>query len=162
MQFGLGSSGANAGVAAVGHVFTIGSANINLFHASMVLTTVTGGVYKLGIAPFDTSTHKITAAPTYADAAFTETAGAVRLVSFKWAAGVTLTASTNYLIFLVRTDSTTTVGITANFTTSSNCSDGIILNETGAAAHLASVAPATTDTWTMNNATFVIPMTYSF
>lgn len=163
-SYAPGSSGSNAGVASIGHRFALQSRNITLFSASMLFTTVTGATYKMGIAPWDDVNKKITAAPTYADASYTETAGGLKCVSFRWAAGVSMSLASPgpmYLIFLVRTDSTSTVGITANFTTSNQVGENIYLSESSAAAHLASLAPATTDTWTMNNATYVIPMTYA-
>jgi hypothetical protein len=163
MSYGAGSSGSNAGVAAIGHRFALQNRDITLYTASTLFTTVTGGTYKMGIAPWDDVNKKITAAPTYADATYTETAGGLKSVSFSWAAGVNLTLASPgpmYLLFIVRTDSTSTVGITANFTTSNQVGEGVYLSEASAAAHLASLAPATTDTWTMNSATFVMPMTY--
>jgi len=165
--FPTGASGANAGFAALGNVFQTGSRVVNIFHASMLLTTVTGGVYKMGIAPWNASTKKITSAPTYADASYTEAAGAAKLIGFTWAAGMALAASSDYLIFIVRTDSTSSVGITANFISNSlnaaPVGDGIGVTVTGNnIAKLASLAPLTTDVWTTANATFVTPMTYSF
>jgi hypothetical protein len=109
------------------------------------LTTVTGGVYKIGIAPYNTSTNQITSTPTYTST-YTESAGAAakffyRTISFS------MTANSAYILFIVRTDSTTTVSQTINFGAGGWAFPGIATASSGTAKILASTGPTTSDTW---------------
>ncbi len=141
--------------------------NLQLYSVAALLTTVTGGVYKIGVALYNTGTNEITTLPTYTSS-FTETSG----VANKWifglfnsipsAAYIALNAGMTYLIFVVRTDSTTTVSTTLDITNTTAISPGIYQVDTSNSVHLASVSPGLTDTWTTETGFYVIDLLYQF
>lgn len=123
--------------------------NITVTGAGFSMTTVTGGVYAVGIAPYDTGTNKITAAPTYTTT-YTETAGAAHTPVFlNFPTPVTLTGGTSYIVFMIRTDSTSSVGQTMDYSTGLQTAPAFYVPATGTLAILASLAPTTSDTWTV-------------
>lgn len=141
--------------------------NVTLYSTAVGLTTVTGGVYKIGVAPFDTVANKITSAPVYT-AAFTESSGSANAwVVGNFGTGVALTGGSTYLIFVVRTDSTTTVSTTlqtvttlAALTFPAFITSG--LSATNQSMHLASLAPGTSDTWTSEGGWYLFDFSYGF
>jgi hypothetical protein len=158
--------------AASANYFTPAS-NITISAASVLLTTVNSGVYNIGIAPFNGTTNQITGAPTYVGAVTVgSSAGAANSwISGKFSPGFACTAGTTYIIFIVRTDSTTTVSTTLN--TSNNMSGlppapALGLMATGlhsatvGSAHIASIGPLTSDTWTQEGGFYVIDFSYYF
>lgn len=133
--------------ASIGEIFTP-TINIQVTGLGIVITTVTSGVYKFGIAPYDRGTNKITSAPTYTPT-YTEASGALKSIYVNFASPVSLTAGTSYIIFVVRTDSTAGVSQTVGDTPANAQAPGIFLSATSgvSAYHLASTGPTTSDTW---------------
>lgn len=115
----------------------------------VVMTTVTSGTYKIGIAPYNTGTNKITGTPTYAPT-YTESAGAAnRSIFATFSSPVAMSAGTAYLLIVVRTDATASTTTTINYqSTFPAQAPGIYIPLTGVAYALASLAPTTSDTWT--------------
>jgi hypothetical protein len=139
--------------AAVGEVVTP-LVNMTVVAVGITLTTASGGAYKLGIAPFNTSTLEITAAPNYISGTLSDSAPAANRGLFgKLATPLALTAGDTYLLIMVRTDSTTTVSQTINWNniTSGNVFIGPGFQENpsagGTAYGLSSTAPLTSQTW---------------
>jgi hypothetical protein len=121
--------------------------NITVTELAALLTTVTNGVYKLGIAPYNTGTNQITSAPNYTGT-YTETAGATnKAIALALTAPLALTAGSSYIIFLVRTDATSTTSMSVNCGTGIVSFPGVFMPSTGVAFTLASLAPTTADTW---------------
>ncbi len=67
-------------------------------------TTVGGGTYNVGYAPFNTGTGQMTAAPTYVDTLVLGPVGADAWLMGSFNTPKQLDAGTIYIIFLVRTD----------------------------------------------------------
>lgn len=133
--------------AAKGNVITPDTA-MTITGASALITSVTGGTYKFGIAPYNTGTNKITSPPVYSSL-FTEAAGATfQPIYAGFPTPVALAADTSYIIFCVRTDATSTTAFDFGFSTGPFYSPGLFVPNTGTAFVLASLAPAITDVWT--------------
>jgi hypothetical protein len=103
----------------------------------------------MGVAAYDTANNKLTAAPAYTDT-YTEANGASN-TPFKcsFSSPVSLSAGTAYMLFVVRTDSTTGVSQTANSIVGTIMGPGLYLSNTSGATAmvLSSTAPGTSDTW---------------
>lgn len=130
--------------AALGNYFTP-TLNMTITAASVMLTKVNGAVYQMGIAPFNSSTKQMTSAATFSGSV-TSTESANNPVRFTFGSGFSLTAGTTYIIFFVRTDSTTTVSTTMFFSSNNFSCTGLYL-PTSQMVWDNSVAPVTTDTW---------------
>lgn len=140
---GTGSA-ANA-TASIGMVVSP-SQNITVSAVACILTTVTGATYRIGIAPWNQSTLKITAAPTYSSSLTVGAGAANTLISIPLA--ISLTAGSSYLIFITRTDATATTSLTLNDNNQTYATPAIVWTaNTVLSAKLASLAPLTTDTW---------------
>jgi hypothetical protein len=162
---GSGTGGSAAPVGASGQFLTTGTttnasnfaskgnvivpdAVMSITAVAALITSVTGATYKVGIAPFNTGTNKMTSAPTYSDT-FTEVTGvALANIVCKFATPVALAEDTAYIVFLVRTDATSTTSLSMSFGTGPFYSPGLLVPNTGSAFRLASLAPGTGDTWT--------------
>lgn len=122
--------------------------NLSAITLGVILTTATSGTYKLGIAPYNTGTNKITSALTYA-ATFTEGTGAAhRSIVANFASPFALTAGTAYLLVVVRTDATSTTATTVDYQASNSAqAPGLYIAVTAVSFQLASLAPGTGDTW---------------
>lgn len=142
----MGGSGA-VSFASFGNIITP-QANISATGLGLVFTTVTGGTYKFGIAPYNRGTNKITGAPTYAPT-YTEAAGAVKSVYANFASPVAMTAGSDYILIMVRTDSTTTVSTNLFFDSANTPAPALFLPTavSATAMQLASTGPTTGDTW---------------
>lgn len=127
----------------------------------VVMTTVTSGVYKFGIAPYNTGTNQITSAPTYTPT-YTEAAGAAKSIFVDFSSGVAMAKDTTYVIFLVRTDSTTTVSQSSRYSNLDTAAPSIYLLQgaANASVQLASTGPTTSDTWTPATGTWSFQMVY--
>jgi hypothetical protein len=135
---------------------------LKIYQAAAYLTTVTGGTYRIGIAPYDAGTNKITSAPTYSNT-YTEAAGAAgSYVPVTFAGGVTMLADTLYVVFFTRTDSTATVATVTNGSANNIFSPGIIELTASRSVVLASVAPTTSDTWSRQTGFYFIDLSYQF
>jgi hypothetical protein len=129
------------------------------------LTTVTSATYKIGLAPYNRATNKMTAAPTYGTL-YTEGAGAAHKgVRASFPGGFAVAAGTTIIMFIVRTDSTTTVSTTLD-TAGGNALTAVYMpgifsgaTSTGS-CHLASVSPGTGDTWTTEGGFYVVDFSY--
>lgn len=153
------SSGANL-TASNGNIFTP-IVNISVSKVSAILTTVNSGVYKIGIAPFNRGTGQITGAPTYSSI-FTEgvSGGASKVITMSLA--MSLTASADYIVFVVRTDATPSTSMTFFFGGSIGTPAIFSQNLTANSAKLASLAPTTSDTWTNGGSNvYCVGLTYS-
>lgn len=102
----VGLSAFSRAAATRGNVY-IPTVNATLSNFSVILDTVAGAVYKVGIAQFNTTTRKLTTTPTYS-ATYTEggTGKTATIITFNVAAGFSFVAGTTYVIFITRTDST--------------------------------------------------------
>jgi hypothetical protein len=142
------TSGAHS-FATTGNLFTP-QIDMTVTGCAFIITTVTGATYKIGIAPYNTGTNKITSAPSYSGVFTAGTGAANKWVNGTFSGGVALTAGTAYVFFIVRTDSTTTVSTTLNFVVGSGTiyAPGFVEIATNRSVHLASIAPGTGDTWT--------------
>lgn len=138
------------------------AANISLNFASFYLTTVTGGVYKIGVAPYNTATNKITAPPTYGDTTTTVAAGAANsVIATKWSNPFAIAALQTHMVFIVRTDSTAGVSQTSNFTNTAAVGTALFVLTTGAIFSLASLAPTTADVWSGGTGLFGMNLLYA-
>lgn len=116
---------------------------------SALITTVNSATYKLGIAPYNPGTNQITSAPNYT-ATYTEggaSGAANKAIALPLTSPLALTAGVTYIIFIVRTDGTTTTSMTLNDGSSIAYSPGIFMPTSGVAFSLSSQAPTTGDTW---------------
>jgi hypothetical protein len=141
--------------------------NITLFQISVFLTTVNSATYKVGIAPFNTGTAKITSAPTYGAAVtIGSSAGAVnQWISASFSGAFAMTAGTTYVVFIVRTDATSTTSMSINTTLSGPAvySPGFLpAGSTNSTARLASLGPTTSDVWTVSGGDLVTDLSYQF
>ncbi len=125
-----------------GNLFSV-SLGMSFTNVYAYLTTVTSGTYKIGIAPFNTGTSQITTAPTYSNVTTAGTGATDAWLKFTFASAQTLTAGT-YLIFVVRTDATAATPLTMAYPGNPLLGPGFTMN---VGYWLASLAPATTDTW---------------
>lgn len=160
-DFPIPTSTTTAAFASKGNLITPHN-NCSVVSAGGLLTTVTSATYKIGIAPYNTGTNQITSAPTYTPV-YTESAGAAHTPFFlTFSSPVALTAGTTYIIFLVRTDSTTTVSQTIDFGSGALFRPGFYYATSGVAFRLASTGPTTSDTWTADGSgTYCIGFTYT-
>lgn len=157
------SSTATISFASLGNVFTP-SVNISATGLGIAMTTVTSATMKFGIAPYNRSTNKITSAPTYTSVVTIGTGAAKQPVYANFASPVAMTAGSDYIIFLVRTDSTTTVSQTVFFASPDIQAPGLFLSTTVSvtAWQLASTGPTTGDTWsTSGGGVWSMTMVYS-
>lgn len=156
------STAANAST--FGNIFTP-TADINVVAASALITTVTSGTYKLGIAPFNTGTGKVTAAPTYTGTFTVGTGAAHKVVSGKFAAPFACTAGTTYILFLVRTDATSSTTLTFDTSGGGAFSYAVFIEPLTNVTkwNIANQAPGTGDTWGVvsGGSTYMIMMLYS-
>lgn len=122
--------------------------NMSLTGMGLILTTASSGTYKLGVAPWNAGTSRITGGPTYA-ATFTEGTGAAHRSIFEnFSGSVALTAGTAYLLIGVRTDATASTATTVDYQAAASAQGpGLYIAATGVAFQLASLAPGTGDTW---------------
>ena len=144
-----------------GNVITPDTA-MSVTSVSALITTVTGASYKIGIAPYNAGTNQITSAPTYS-AIFTEGTGvALAMITCPFVTPVALAADTTYIMFIVRTDATSTTAFTVNFTNGPLYSPGLYVPNTGGTKILASLAPLVSDTWTDDaGSVYTMPFTYT-
>lgn len=142
------SSTATISFASLGNAFTP-SVNISATGLGIAMTTVTSATMKFGIAPYNRSTNKVTGAPTYTPVVTIGTGAAKQPVYANFASPFAMTAGTDYIIFMVRTDSTTTVSQTVYFASPDIQAPGLFLSTTVSvtAWQLASTGPGTGDTW---------------
>jgi len=157
------SSTATISFASLGNVFTP-SVNMSATGLGIAMTTVTGATMKFGIAPYNRSTNKVTGAPTYTSVVTIGTGAAKQPVYANFASPFAMTAGSDYIIFLVRTDSTTTVSQTVFFASPDVQAPGIFLSTTVSvtAWQLASTGPGTGDTWsTSGGGVWSMTMVYS-
>lgn len=134
---------------------------MTIYELACQLTTVTGGTYKLGIAPFNTSTRQFTSAPTYGPTVTVGTGAAHDWVTAQLGGFVT-SPGTDYLVFIVRTNGTTTTTMTmeingAAYITAPGFSQ---LNASGS-QHIANQAPSTTDAWTAESGFYAFSWNYT-
>lgn len=146
--------------AAIGNILTP-DANILVKSIAAYFNTVTGGIYKLGIAQCTTA-GVLTSNPNYT-ASYTETNGQARNIAFNMPAPYAMTAGNTYVIFWVRTDSTTTVSQTTRFVNGASVIGlGATYNSTGTACHVASLSPTIGDTFSSaGGGVFDIGIAYS-
>lgn len=150
-----------ASFAARGNLYTA-QMNAAVYNVGALLTTVNSGTYKIGIAPYDTVNNKVTSAPTYGSV-YTEgggTGGANRWVTGAFN-GFALTAGTTYIIFIVRTDATTTTSMTVNTFAEAIASPGIYHATTSGSVHIANQAPGTGDVWTTEGGFYTFQFSYT-
>lgn len=136
--------------------------NMTIVGVQMQLSTVAGGVYSIRGAPFNFSTSKITSAATVFGT-FTEGGSAVnpRIVTYyPLAVPVTLTAGSPYLLWITRTDATSTTPNGSYFKTSALPPPwGYV--QALAGYKLASTNPTTSDTWTVASAMWSASFMYT-
>lgn len=85
---------------------------ITMQKLGMVMTTVTGGTYRMGIAPYDKSTNEMTGVATYSGI-YTEAAGAANKPLI-FDLSMPLTAGQAYIVFINRNDGAGTISQTFN------------------------------------------------
>ena len=156
-----GATAEAAAFASRGNVISPDSA-MSITGAAVVFTTVTGASYKIGIAAFNTGTLKISGTITYSSI-FTEGTGvALSNVFFNFVTPVALAADTSYIVFIVRTDATSTTSLTMTFGTGPFYSPGLFVPNTNTAYVIASLAPAIGDLWTSDGpGVYSIMLTYT-
>src|SRR6185369_4458026 len=141
------SSSLTAGASTVGNLFNPKSA-ISITAIAALITTVTSGTYKLGIAPYNTSTNKVTAAPTYTGTFTCVTGAANDVISGKLASPFVCAAGTDYIIFLVRSDATSSTNMTRNTSLQSTFGYGVYIAAANTTQRIISnQAPGTGDVW---------------
>lgn len=134
--------------AAVGNVITP-SVNLQVTGLGINMTTVTSATLKFGIAPYNRSTNKVTSAPTYAPTVTIGTGAAKQPVYANFSSPFAMTAGSDYIIFMVRTDGVGSVSQTVYFTSADVPAPGLFLSTTvnATAWQIANTAPGTGDTW---------------
>lgn len=136
--------------------------NCTISGIGALLTTVSSGTYKLGIAPYNTGTNEITAPPTYSGTVTIGTGAAQKTLWGNLTSTVSLTAGATYVIFLVRTDSTSSVSQTVYYDGGPIVAPGFTLPNSGTAYYLASTAPTTSQAWSSaGNDVWVMFWTYT-
>jgi hypothetical protein len=110
---------------------------------------VVGGVYKFGFAPFNSSTNVLTAAPVYTPT-FTGVTAQNRPLYIPFASPAPFTPG-EWMVFMVRSDSTATVSQSISVASGACTSPGIWVdgNTSDTARNLASVSPTTSQTWSV-------------
>lgn len=157
------STTATISFAALGNVFTP-SVNMSATGLGIAMTTVSSATIKFGIAPYSRSTNKVTGAPTYTSTVTIGTGAAKQPVYANFASPFAMTAGSDYIIFMVRTDGATTVSQTVFFASPDVQAPGIFLSTTVSvtAWQLASTGPGTGDTWsTSGGGVWSMTMVYS-
>lgn len=134
--------------------------NMTLRQAWYQFTAVNTGVYKIGIAPYNTGTNQMTSAPTYT-ASFTAAASALTSGVLQFASPFALLAGTSYILFLVRTDVVGTTSLNMQFNSTEIDVPGFQQIATAKALKLASNNPLTSDTWTTGTAIYAVLPIYS-
>lgn len=157
------SSSSTISDAAVGNVITP-SLTINATGLGIAMTTVSSATIKFGIAPYDRATNKVTSAPTYTSVVTIGTGAAKQAVYANFASPVTMTGGSDYIIFMVRTDSTGSVSQTIHFASPDIQAPGLFLSTTVnvTAWQIANNNPGTGDTWsTGGGGVWSMSMVYS-
>lgn len=138
--------------------FTIPAKIIAL--SALLRPSAAGHVYTLNCAPFDSTTHKITAAPTIAGT-FTSTGSATNLVvAFNLATPITVAAGDKWAFWLSRTDSTPTAQPETYYTTSQPVASFYFTVPLANGLKLAKQAPTTADAWTTATAAWAMSFLY--
>ncbi len=134
--------------ATFGTVFVVGEQGLTITGAGIVMTTVTGGQYRIGVAPYISGTSVMTAPPVYT-ATFTAATGRNTVIFLPLASSVVLTPLTAFIIFVTRIDSTPTVSQSIATFSGGVTSPGIWLpaQATNRGRLLSSVNPLITDVW---------------
>lgn len=162
LNIGTGGTFANNDCA-IGNVFIVGSAPITVTQAATEMTTVSSGVYKIGIAPFDPSTRKVTAAVTYTSPVTVTTGAGNDWIAGAFGTGFACSAGGTYIIFVIRTDSTASVSTSVNGTAGQVLSaPGISHPNSAGSMVIANLAPGTSDVWSSQNGFYTVDFLYTF
>ncbi len=144
-----------------GNLYTVQTA-LNVYNVGVLLTTVNSGTYKIGIAEYDTVNNKVLSAPTYG-AVYTE--GASAGAANRWVTGAfngfAMGANKTYVIFIVRTDGTTTTSLTVNTYASTPASPGFFHATAAGSVRIANQAPGIADVWTTEGGEYTIQFSYT-
>jgi hypothetical protein len=134
--------------AAIGNVLRPVSSG-TLIGVGAVGSLTTGNTYEFGFAAYDESTNKLLASPVYTSS-FTAPLNGNRAFFAYFSSPLSFSAYNSYLVFLVRTDSTTTVSQSLAVASGAVTSPAIWIDAATAdtARVLASTSPTTMDTWT--------------
>lgn len=143
-----------------GQIYTC-LADIKIASSSVTFNAVATGVYKIGCAPFDIATGKMTVAPIYSPS-WTAPASQMESPSFIFAVEPEFVAGQTIILFVVRTDVSGTTSLNMCFTAIGKYGHpGMWIPTNTPAYKLASNNPTTADVWTSGGALYPIQPTYS-
>lgn len=130
-----------------------------------LLTTVAGGTYKMGFAPWNPGTLQMTGAPVYSAPVTAGFSAATQTLKFTFSATQTATAGSDYILFYVRTDSTAGVSQTVNYSATNEVLTGgpayYRVSAAGAGMSVSSLSPLTSDVWTDRSGAITCAPIYS-
>ena len=145
----------------IGEVF-VSDVDITIWNATFAIGGTLTGSYKIGIAPFDTTTQKITAAPTYGVDRSLTTAGSAKWINSQFTNPISISAGQNFLVFVVRTDVAGIGPLNVYFTTTSVAAPYFNhVVRSSISRKLASNNPTTADTWSSVNGYYSLAFGYS-
>jgi hypothetical protein len=149
-----GLSTFNRNSAARGNAVTANSGNFTASRVRVVWSSVSGVTYRVGIAPFDTTTRQMTASPTYSDN-YTSAGNSNDIVDFNFAGGFTFVSGTTYIVFIARQDSNTGAML-VHFNASAFILYGLGSQPSGRSYYLSKTSPLTTDVWTVETGQYML------
>lgn len=123
-------------------------ADLTAYAMQAKMTVAAGADYRLGIAPYDPATGKLTAAPTYTVAVAASGTGANQYLNGTFASPLTLTAAQAYMFLIVRTDGGPTPSETYDYIGVEKTGWGYRFGATNTAYQASDPAPSPSTVWT--------------
>jgi hypothetical protein len=157
----IGTSAENDSQASLGEIINFDWTQ-KIWSVSFQVAPTTSATYRVGVAPFDKSTNKMTADPIFGVDQTIVGTGAQHWLNCPFIEDVEVTAGTDYIFFVNRNDGSDTSVLNVFFNTAASAGPGIAnRTRTLSGAKVAKKNPTTSDVWTRINGFYGMTIGYS-